>query len=269
VRVEGARRRTRRRRRNLALAVLCLALLAVPAAALRSGHGAERHLDVAADGVATDPAALADDQSVPPAIDPVPTSLPSVGDPSSPAPVAPGPTLPPAAVAPAVVPAPAPVPAATTGTTARTTTTGRVCHNSSDPACGQFRWDPPLGPNQPLVASFTKAPTTAVVGQPLIFEVVWSDGDAKLSQDRFTTDDTHVGTACSLVPRYGPWTPPAPVGGSGTLTYPTSFGQPGTYHVSVELGTGDPQGPVGDDCNPVYGNATSVETTITVTAAAG
>ncbi len=259
VRAEGSRRRTKRRRRIAAIALLGLVLLAVPVATLRSGgEGRPRELNVAADDVGSIPD-IVPDVEVPTSLEPVPSEPLIITEP----------TLPPAVLAtpdatvPPITSALATAPPRTAPST--TPTTARVCRDSSQPACGPFRWDPVLAANQPLVASFSSAPTTAVAGQTVTFEVAWSDGDAKLSSDRFSTDGTRIGSSCMLVARYGPWTPPARIGGSGTLSYPTTFAEPGTYEVGVELSTSNPQDLVGEDCAPVYGNGAYLHASITVT----
>ena len=260
VKADGGRRRAVRHRRNLALAVLGLALVTIPTATLRpdaSSPGEE--INVAADGRTE----LVPDVSEPTPLDPVAPDL-VPGDPAGTT----VPTLPAVAATEATVPSPpttqAVVPSTAPPSTRATTTaappTTRSCRNSDDPACGTFRWDPAPGPNQPLVASFSKAPATAVAGQPVTFEVTWSDGDAGLTFDRFSFDGTGLASACSLPPRHGPWSPPAVVPSSGTLPYTQTFA-PGTYTIRVELGTAG--------CDSPYGSETAITTTLTVTAAAG
>lgn len=263
VKADGSRRRTNRRRRNLAFAVLGLGLVAVPAATLSAnGDSGRQDISVATDAGPVSLPELADD-SMPFEIEPVPETIVPLPAPVDIVPqVAPATTVAatPGGTEPTAPPRTAP---------ATTATPTLVCRNSTDPACGPFRWDPALLPDQPLVASFTKAPTTAVAGQPVAFEVSWSDGDAKLTYDRFSTDGTSLGSACSMVPRYGPWTPPERVAGSGTLAYGTTFAGPGTYTVAVTLGTGGAPGeiPRTVECSPPYGGAARIETTVTVTAA--
>ena len=254
VKVEGARRRTIRRRRNLGLAVLGLALLLVPTAVLRGGDGGggDQELNVAADAgpsstdTSVESTSLPDLAPVTPVTEP-PTTAPTLPTPTSSAVPTSAPTTAPAATAPPTTKAPA------------TTTTAKACRNSLDPACGAFRWDPAPSPNQPLTAQFTAAPATAVVGQPVTFEVTWADGDAALSFENFSTDGTAVISSCSMVPRYGPWTPPARVPSGGTRPYTTTFTEAREYKIAVSLATAD--------CTSPYSDDTVVETTVTVTAA--
>ena len=264
VKAEGGRRRLVRRRRNLAVAVLGLALVAVPAAALRSGSGGRpQEIDVAAGGGSEGGATeLVPDASEPALVEPVgPDLVP--GDPATTVPTLPAaaPTPDPVATTPTTAGAtvaPAPGGSAVTTTAAPTTaTTARVCRNSDDPACGAFRWDPAPAPNQPLVARFTKAPATAPVGD-VTFELEWSDGDAGLTFHQLSTDGTALVAACSMTPRYGPWTPPPAAGASGTVPSTATFTAPGTYRVIASLSSAD--------CTSPYGNDLQVETSITITA---
>jgi len=263
VKAEGGRRRVGRHRRTAGLALLGLVVVGVPVAVSQGGDRTDRRtVDVAADGGGgstsgggalepiSDPAAL-------PAVDPVPpaTTVP---------PAEPEPTLPPAAPTPPTTTAPVPVttapaPAVPGPVGATTTTTAASCRNSREPVCGDFRWDPAPAANQPLSASFTTAPTTAVAGQPVAFAVTWADGDAALSFERLSTDGTALASSCSLLPRHGSWTPPARVPSSGTLSYSPIFPAAGTYKVVVSLST--------SDCSSPYASNTQVEVEVNVTAA--
>jgi hypothetical protein len=254
VKAEGGRRRVHRHRRNLGIAVLGLGLLAVPAAIVLPGDGSRRQEVTVASG----PGQAGDvtaDVAQPSTDEPAPTTLPpAVGAADPPAAAAiPVPATTPAAPTPAATATTAPPPSPGKATTA---TTARVCRNSADPACGDFRWDPAPAANQPLVASFRTPPATAAAGQTVVFEVTWSDGDAGLTFDHLSTDGTALAGACAMAPRYGPWTPPGAAAAGGTRPYATTFAEPGTYRVVVSLSTAD--------CTSPYGNDTQVETTITV-----
>ncbi len=241
VKADGSRRRVNRRRRNLALAVLCLGLLAVPAATLGGGNSdREGEINVAADGDGTETTFV---------LEPVESTV--VAEVPLTPPATTVDTAPPVTEAPATSVAP-PTAVPTTPPSTRapgtTPTTAPACRNSDKPSCGDFRWDPPPGPNQPLVGSFVNPPATAQVGVPVVFEVTWSDPDAKLTSDRLSPDGSRIISACTLPPRFGPWTPPPAVGGSGTLRYTHTFQTAGTYSdVTVELGTADCTSPYGND----------------------
>lgn len=259
VKAEGGRRRAGRHRRNLGLGLAALTVVAASAVTLRPDAGGQaQEINVAAGG--GEPAADADPTSIDPSeVTPelFPGDAPTTTAPAVAPLPAPPPTLPPeSSTTPTSAAATVTTPVTTAPTTAPPTTTARVCRNSSDQACGEFRWDPAPGPNQPLVATFTKAPATAKVGEPVAFEVTWSDGDAPLTFDRLSTDGTGLMSPCSMTARYGPWTPPAKVPSAGVLPYTTTFAAPGTYTVRAELGTAG--------CDSPYGSDTSITVTIDV-----
>ncbi len=248
VKTDGLRRRTRRHRRNSVLAALGLAIVAVPAIALLPGDDGNDDVTVAADSDArptpttnrrrtttTTPSTVAPTTA---------TTLPTVttiivdGDEVG--------LIPPTSVVRRPTPTTAPP----------TTAPAPVCRNSMESACGDFRWDPAPAPNQPLSLGFVDSPASAVVGEPVVFNVVWSDPDATLSYDNFSADGVGLGQACAAVQRFGPWTPPDPAGGSGELTYQHTFSAPGTYTVVVSAGTAD--------CNSPYGNDATAEIVVTV-----
>lgn len=241
VKAEGLRRRTRRHRRNAVLAVVALALVAVPTVSLLP-DGGDEEVTVAADpGQPT----TAEDRSDG---DGSATSSPGSSTPPSTAAGA----AEPAAPAPTAVadppPSTAPVPPSSVPIT--------PCRNSYDSACGDFRWDPEPGPNGPITAAFVDAPATAIVGEQVTFTVAWTDPDAELAYDHFSPDGVGMGQACTMEMRFGPWTPPDPVADGGELSYTHAFDAPGTYVVVVSIGTGG--------CNNPYGSDKAVETSITV-----
>lgn len=255
VKDEGRRRRVNRRRRNLGLVVALVAMLALPVAVLGGDDGdGQQEVAVTADEDAP-PAELAPD------LDTTPSSILEVPPPAPVDVVAPTlPAAPPTSAAPATTAAPTVTTAPTPTTAAATTaTTKPPCRNSQEPSCGPFRWDPAPAANQPLTADFSSFPANPVAGAPLHFEVSWSDPDAQLTTHSFSTDGTAIGASCSMVPRYGPWTPPAATGGSGTLPFDTTFASPGPYRVIVSLGTGD--------CMSPYFSEKLLEREIIVTAA--
>ncbi len=248
VKAEGMRRRLRRRRRNGALAVLGIAALAVPAAALLPGDDPEESVTVASEGAegsdADSEPARPSTTDAPVAGSQSPTTPTSLGSATTvPSVVVPGPD-PETELGPAVsIERPLPPP---TTVPPQTTVPAPSCVNSTDPACGPFRWDPAPGPNGELTASIA-APATAAVGEQVTFEVTWSDPDATLTFDHFSADGVGLARSCAVEPRYGPWTPPAATAGSGALSYTHAFGAPGTYTVVVSLGTGECANPYGSD----------------------
>jgi len=239
VKAEGLRRRTRRHRRNGVLAALGLALVAMPAIALLPGEDRPEGLTVAADPD-REPATTIER----PEIDgPITTAVTTVAPPTTV--VDPTQTsLGPATTIERDVPPPTTVPA------------GPTCRNSTDPACGDFRWDPQPAPNQAITAAFVDAPQTVTAGEAATFTVAWSDPDAPLEYDNFSADGVGLAMPCAMEPRYGPWTPPDAVAGSGELTYTHTFTEPGTYTVVVSIGTGQ--------CGSPYADTATRELTVTV-----
>lgn len=251
VKTEGLRRRTRRHRRNRVLAALALAVVAVPVVSLLPGADGPEEVRVASapDAGTTEADAEEPDAEEPDAELDVPAitvaEVPALTVPAPDAPVESplAPDAPPVSLGPAtVIERPA----------------GPTCLNSTDPSCGEFRWDPQPSPNQPLEASFVDAPAEAIAGEPVTFTVQWADGDAQLVHHEFSVDAI-LGRACTYEQRYGPWTPPAAAAGSGSLTYTHTFTEPGTYLVSAFLATGS--------CDSPYRGDVFVDHTVTVIAA--
>jgi hypothetical protein len=116
--------------------------------------------------------------------------------------------------------------------------TGPVCRDSVDPACGPFRWDPAPPADQPLVLDADEVPPMAP-GQSTELTVRWSDADALLAYYDSDAGGAALGQPCQVEQRFGPWTPPAPDGGSGVITIAyTAPATPGPTSVTVYAGTG-------------------------------
>ena len=249
VKSEGGRRRTVRHRRTTGLALAGLLLVGAPVVALQvSDDGPGREVDVATDGGGSDPGVISDPAALPP-IEPVPTTAVAVAPGTT---ASPGTTVAPAS---STTTAAAGRPGAGTTTTLKTdvpvvpqttSTTQLVCRNSDKPACGDFRWDPAPAPNQALEVSFTSVPANPKAGEAVTFAVTWSD-DAPFWYDHFSIDGSGQYVACDLAPRYGPWTPPAPVPSGETKQYPATFPSAGEYTVKVTLRTGDCGSPYSDE----------------------
>lgn len=219
VKTEGLRRRTRRHRRNTVLAVLGLAVVAVPAASLVPS-GDRSGLTVASEG---------DSEAEAPTTE---ARRPATT-------VASGQTT---AVPTTVTDEPVPVPttAARPGATPQTTVPAApACRNSADPACGEFRWDPAPEANDPMTAAFVDAPSVVAAGEAVTFAVAWSDPEAALTFDDFAAgDEPLLGGPCTIERRYGPWTPPAAARSGGELSYTHVFDTPGQHVVRVYLAVG-------------------------------
>lgn len=248
VKTEGLRRRTRRHRRNSVLAALALAVVAVPVVTLLPGEGSPEEVRVASAPDAGTTEGDADEADAP-ATTVVEAPPTTVLDPDTPVESPLPPDAPPVSLGPAtVIERPA----------------GPTCLNSTDPACGDFRWDPQPAPNQPIEGGFTEAPATAVVGETVTFAVEWADPDAAYVADYFSTDGVGLGIACTQeVRRFGAWTPPAAAPDSGVLVYSHAFDAPGTYEVIVSIQTA---ADASSTCDDPYASVANLSHTITVAA---
>lgn len=236
VKHEGGRRRRRRQRRNLAVSGLALVAVAVPAFALLGGDGDPAE-DVRSTELADAPRTTIDDDDRPAATTTTsaPTEVLGVVI-ERPADEVPGATT-------TTTARPRPT---TTPTTAATTAPPLVCSNSVDPACGEFRWSPDPGNASATIS--TAEVLELAPGQATTITVDWSDGDAGLRFEHFSTDGTLIASGCAVEPRYGPWSPPPASPGSGTLQYAyTAPAEPGTYTLGISIGTGDCSGPYASD----------------------
>ena len=132
-------------------------------------------------------------------------------------------------------------PRATTPTTARAaapaTTTTLACRNSGEPACGPFRWDPPLPPDKPLIVAVSVSPPSPRAGDAVTFRVTVDDPDGNqlVSRDLGVADYgdgtpvTGVAAHRDCLQLYGTHTPPAPVAVHEEVTFQHVYAAPGTY----------------------------------------
>jgi hypothetical protein len=165
----------------------------------------------------------------------------------------------------------------TTSTTAATSTTSTtVCRNSTNPACGPFRWDPPPEPDQPIVVTVATSAEQAVAGQPFTFTVKATDLDAQpvFCEVYDLGDGTKkgaIGTPCEAggpevepcqTNRFGPWTPPTRKGGVFEYTLTHTYTTAGTYTVKFFSYSED-----GGTCHP-YGSTKTTQMQLTVAAPA-
>jgi hypothetical protein len=135
---------------------------------------------------------------------------------------------------------------------AGSTSTTLDCHNSTDPDCGPFHYDPPLPANRPTHITIASDDPTPVVGQPVTFTVTVDDPDGQ-GPGRcgdFDADATHVepttstaaktASACAMTASadpaashgYGAWDPPSTVPGHVVLTYTVTYQEDGPHKVS-------------------------------------
>ncbi len=128
-----------------------------------------------------------------------------------------------------------------------------ACVNSVAPQCGEFRWEP-SPTNQPItIDSITVDPPRPIAGQTVTLTVHWSDPDADNAYMTADCDGAGCpplcdGNPCPIVivdppacspekVARGPWTPPAPLPGSGTLVEELQFPTAGTFTWTVHLNT--------------------------------
>ena len=118
------------------------------------------------------------------------------------------------------------------------------CANSSDPACGPFRWEPDPGPNAPLAVTVTARPRLGDA-RTFDFVVVYEDPDATIRDDcrmaDFGDGGTVSGSGCAVpacLATYGPWAPPAKEAGYAEATTSHTFPGPGTYTVRFSAASG-------------------------------
>lgn len=132
---------------------------------------------------------------------------------------------------------------ATTTTTAAPAPIGTVapapispvdpCRNSTDSACGPFRFDPQPGADNPMTVEVTVEPATPVAGQPMVFRITLTDPDG-VSYDatNFNFGNSGIGgstpEACT---KFGPWDPPArdPATATQTVNVSHTYFEAGTY----------------------------------------
>jgi hypothetical protein len=131
---------------------------------------------------------------------------------------------------------------AATGQGETTTAPVLVCRNSTKPACGPFRWDPPPAANQPVTATVSFAPQTPHVGDTVTFTVHGEDPDADitcvgLNFPQGVTAGEFCGTiliGCSVEPQ-GPWDAPVPTPSSVDRVYTHVFESSGAVTVPVDV----------------------------------
>jgi hypothetical protein len=128
-----------------------------------------------------------------------------------------------------------------------TPTTALVCRNSTNPKCGDFRWDPQPKPDQPAQMTITASPAQPKVGEKVTFKVVVDDPDDVHPMHCYANwdygDTRSVSQHCDFAQggppqcqnRHGPWTPPEAAPGhseeQGGFALEHTYDSPGTYNV--------------------------------------
>ena len=143
-----------------------------------------------------------------------------------------------------------------------------MCRNSFDPQCGAFHWDPtPI--NQPIhIDPVAVDPADPIVGQPVTVTIHWSDPDADIPMVTTFCDGTGCVASdpavhpCPRLPT-GPWTPPLPNPGAGTLVEHLHFPTAGTFNWEIELTTFSSTSRANCTSDP-YVSTTTVADSITI-----
>ena len=118
-----------------------------------------------------------------------------------------------------------------------------VCRNSTDPACGDFYWDPDPGPNAPLSITMRASSTSnsVQVGDKISVTVEATDLDAKIVCTQLVWGDegTIIIDPIRIEPRYGPWTTPPKEQGSFSERYTHTYSKTGVFTVRFYANSGN------------------------------
>lgn len=189
----------------------------------------------------------------------------------------------PASVPPTNAPPPTPGPAPKTASTAKgkaatggggspapvtfnptTTQAVRCQHNSVDPACGPFSWDPPPGENQGLdIELVSISPEEPRAGQAVTVGFLVKDPDHLVTGNCSTVTFGDGGSQGSCPPlacedAHGVWDARAQPG-SNEITFDHIYASPGTFHLTATFHTDR------DRCPDPYGSAGEKTIDVTVT----
>jgi len=152
------------------------------------------------------------------------------------------------------------------GTTTTTVQPGPACRNSTDPACGDFGWDPAPGPNAPMTATVQVSPAHPAIGQKVTFTIHAHDDDAGAGLldgwgfgDGPNVSVDYMRPTCD---RYGPWTPPERVAHDWDETQTHVYSSAGTFHASFALESATPGI---EGCSDPYASVGGAEADVTVT----
>ena len=133
-------------------------------------------------------------------------------------------------------------PTTTTTLPVTTTTTVVACRNSTDPACGPFRFDPQPGADRPMTVQVVTEPATPRAGQEMVFRITLTDPDGVShgSSLYFFGDSGLAETSQYPCAKFGPWDPPArdTAHAVEVLTARHTYASPGTYQTSFAFDAG-------------------------------
>jgi hypothetical protein len=162
-----------------------------------------------------------------------------------------------------------PPPSPTTPSTSPPTTRPPAgCHDSYDPACGPFRWDPEPAANREMTVTVEVDRTTVAAGEPVTITARAADADGParicaLLTDAAVQEPACAFAACAEQERHGPWEPPTPQPGEDSETLVHTYDRPGTYTVSVFAVSY--AGPCGLSAYDVFGDDGNATVQVTVT----
>jgi hypothetical protein len=116
-----------------------------------------------------------------------------------------------------------------------------------------------------MTVTISVSDSTPQAGQTVKVIASAVDPDALIQcGDIYWGEGTYVGTAVTLVPRYGRWETPEKQKGTKTMTFSHQYEHAGTYHIQVWFLSGSTC--IEPPTNP-YGNVGGAKATVTVSAA--
>jgi hypothetical protein len=130
------------------------------------------------------------------------------------------------------------------------------CRNSSDPACGPFRYDPPLTNPGAKLEIVKVEPATPKAGDTVAFTLHATDPDSFIPSGGFCGGASYgdgeaskCGPSCAGTgPQFGPWDPPPARPGDSTFTVSHAYAKPGSYTANFSI-TADQCGPRSSDAS--------------------
>ena len=142
----------------------------------------------------------------------------------------------------------------------------KLCRNSTDPACGDLRWDPDPGPNAPMTANVRITPAHPAVGQKVTFTIQAHDPDSGKGGLRgWGFGDGSFVAVTGVYPgpcdRHGPWTPPARTATTWEETMTNTYRHAGTFRAAFLVFSATP-GIAG--CPDPYASSVRAEVTVPV-----
>ena len=159
---------------------------------------------------------------------------------------------------PAIVPVPGGCasPGQESPSTTVTTVPAQGCRNSSDPACGPFRYDPPLTDAPAKLEIVKVEPATPKAGDTVTFTLHATDPDSFIASGGFCGGASYgdgeaskCGPSCAGTgPQFGPWDPPPARPGDSTFTVSHAYAKAGSYTANFSI-TADQCGPRSSDAS--------------------